>query len=418
MTLIWLAVACLVVTMFFSAAEMAFIAANRLRLRHLAEEGHPTAAAYLESFRHPERLLSTAMMGVTIAHIVAASAMTFALQSRLGNVAWLVAAGTVIPVMLVFGEIIPKAVAREWATSLILRLYRPLIWMARVLTPFVLLANGIVKGVLRFFGGPQPDTRQFVSREELKALLQLEPGEAAVSTQEAEMIDKIFDLGDTTVREVMVPLVDAVMLPDTATVSDAIALMQQRGFSRIPVYGPRETTVVGVVTSMDLLRRGSQARTVAEIMRPPTFVPETKRIDDLLREMQKSRNQLAIVVDEYGGATGIVTLEDIVEEIVGEIHDEHDRTPATVERLPDGSYWVAARTHIDELNEALDWNLPKHDYETVAGLVLSTLHRIPRTGEEFQIPGYTITVLEADSRRVGAVKITPLSAPAATAGAV
>jgi putative hemolysin len=418
MNLIWLAFACLIVTMFFSAAEMAFIAANRLRLRHLAEEGNVTAAAYLESFRHPERLLSTAMMGVTIAHIVAASSVTFALLPQLGGVAWLVTAATVTPVMLVFGEIIPKAVAREWATELIVRTYRPLIWMSRLLTPFVVLANTIVGAALRLVGGPRVDTRQFVSREELKALLQLEPGEAAVSTQEAEMIDKIFDLGDTTVREVMVPLVDVVMLADTAAVGDAIALIRQRGFSRLPVYGQRETNVAGVVTSMDLLRRGGQARTVAEIMRPPTFVPETKRIDDLLREMQKGRNPLAIVVDEYGGATGIVTLEDIVEQIVGEIHDEHDRTPATVERLRDGSYWVAARTHIDELNEALDWTLPKQDYETVAGLVLATLHRIPRTGEEFQIPGYTITVLEADARRVGAVKITPVTPPTAIAGVV
>ena len=418
MNLIWLAAACLVATMFFSAAEMAFIAANRLRLRHLAEEGSAIAEEYLESFRRPERLLSAAMMGVTIAHIVAGSAVTFALLPRLGGWAWLVAAGTVTPVMLVFGEIIPKAVAREWATSLILRLYRPLKWISRLLAPFVALANAVVSLVLKVFGGPQPDTRHFVSREELKALLQLEPGEASVSAEEAEMIDKIFDLGDTTVREVMVPLVDVVMLPETATVSDAIMLIQQRGFSRLPVYGQRETNVVGVITSMDLLRRGGQAQRVVEIMRPPTFVPETKRIDDLLREMQKSRNQLAIVVDEYGGATGIVTLEDIVEQIVGEIHDEHDRTPASVERLPDGSYWVAARAHIDELNEALDWTLPKQDYETVAGLVLATLHRIPRTGEEFQIPGYTITVLEADARRVAAVKIAPVTTPSPAAGAV
>jgi CBS domain containing-hemolysin-like protein len=142
-------------------------------------------------------------------------------------------------------------------------------------------------------------------------------------------------------------------------------------------------------------------------MRPPVFVPESKRIDDLLREMQRSRSHMAIVVDEYGGSTGVVTLEDILEQIVGEIRDEHDRTPASVDRLPDGSYWVAARTNIEELNEALDWALPKRDYETVAGLVLATLHRIPRTGEEFQVGGYTITVLEADSRHVAAVKIVP-----------
>ena len=409
--LLWLAFVCLLATMFFSAAEMAFIAANRLRLRHLAAEGNVVAAQYLESFRQPERLLSTAMMGVTIAHIVAASAVTFALLPVLGGIAPLIVTLTLTPVMLVFGEIIPKAVAREWATSLILRLYRPLAWTSKVLVPFVALANTLVTLALRAVGGSAVDTRQFVSREELKALLALEPGEASVSTQEAEMIDKIFDLGDTTVREVMVPVVDVVMLPADASSRDAIALIQQRGFSRIPIHGGRETDVVGVVTAMDLLNRGAQVRTVTELMRQPNFVPETKRIDDLLRELQKGRNPLAIVVDEYGSATGIVTLEDIVEQIVGEIQDEHDRTPATVEPLPDGSYWVAARTHIDELNEALDWNLPKHDYETVAGLVLATLHRIPRMGEVLQVPGYTITVLEADARRVAAVKIAPTAAP-------
>ena len=406
MTLVWLALACLLITAFFSGAEMSFIAANRLRLRHLAEDGHRVAAAYLEAFRNPARVLSTAMMGVTVAHIVASSAVTFALMPVFGGtVAALVSTVVLTPVMLVFGEIIPKAVAREWATSLILRLYRPLVWASVLLAPFVTISQSIVSLLLRLVGGTQADVRHFVSREELKNLLQMEPGEANVTTQEAEMIDNIFDLGETTVREVMVPLVDVASLPETARPIDAVALIQQRGFSRLPIYAERETHVTGVVTAMDLLRHGAGAGTVHEIMRQPLFVPEPKRIDDLLREMQKDRVHLAIVVDEYGGATGIVTLEDIVEQIVGEIQDEHDRTPASVERLPDGSYWVAARTNVDELNEALDWTLPKRDYETIAGLVLSTLGRIPRTGEEFQVPGYTITVLEADSRRVMAVKI-------------
>ena len=147
-------------------------------------------------------------------------------------------------------------------------------------------------------------------------------------------------------------------------------------------------------------------------MRPATYAPETKRIDDLLREMQKARLQLAVVVDEYGGAVGIVTVEDIVEEVVGEIHDEHDRTPDTVERLPDGSYRVAGRTGIDELNEALDWELPKGDFETVAGLVLATLHRLPLVGEVLHVGRYTLTVLEADRRRILTVRITAAGATA------
>jgi len=410
-TMLWLATLCLVATMFFSAAEMAFIAANRPRLRHLAEQGSATAAAYLEAFRHPERVLSTAMMGVTVAHIVAASATTWSLLPTLGGLAPVVVTLVLTPVMLVFGEIIPKAVARAWATSLILRLYRPLIWTSVVLMPFVAFANLVVGLTLRLYGVRQADTRAFVSREELKALLQMEPGEAEVTTQEAELIDNIFDLGDTTVREVMVPLVEVAMLPDSASPQDAIALIQERGFSRLPVYRQRETNIVGIVAAMDLLSRGAEAATLDELKRPPYYVPETKRIDDLLREMQRSRAHMAVVVDEYGGSTGVVTLEDILEQIVGEIHDEHERAPASAERLPDGSYRVAARTNIDELNEAFDWTLPKQDYETVAGLVLATLGRVPRAGEMFQIPGYTLTVLEADTRRVTAVKITPTPEP-------
>jgi putative hemolysin len=406
-SLLWAPIACLAAVAFFSMAEMAFFAANRLRLRRLAEEGNPVAAGYLEAFKHPEHVLASAMMGVTVAHVVAASAATWTLLPVLGPWAVLVVIATLTPLMLAFGEIIPKAIAREWATGLVLRLFRPLTWAGVALAPLVWFAQRVVRLVLRAVRGEEPDVRQFVSREELKALLQLEPGEAAVTTQEAEMIDKIFDLGDTLVREVMVPLVEVAMLPADATPADAVALIDKRGFSRIPVFRERETNLVGIVASMDLLSRGAEACTIGELLREPYYVPETKRIDDLLRDMQRTRSHMAVVVDEYGGSTGIVTLEDILEQIVGQIEDEHDRTPPTVERLPDGSFWVAARTNIDELNDALDWTLPKQDYETVAGLVLATLHRIPRTGEEFQVPGYAVTVLEADTRRVMAVKIAP-----------
>ena len=411
MTLILTAGACLIATMFFSAAEMAFIAANRAKLQHLAEEGHSGARRYLESFRQPERFLSTAMMGVTLAHIVASSAATSGLLPYLGGRAPVVVTLVLTPIMLVLGEVIPKAVAREWATGLILRLYRPLTWVAVLLYPLVAVANVVVSAALRPFGQRGADSRTFVSREELKLLLQLEPGEADVTTQEAEMIDKIFGLGDTTVREIMVPLVEVVAVPDTTTPDEAVAVMLERGFSRLPIFRQRVTNLIGVVTAMDLFRRGSSVGTLEELMRQPYYVPETKRIDDLLREMQRSGVHLAIVVDEYGGSTGIVTLEDIVEQIVGDIQDEHDRASASVERLPDGSYRVLARTAVAEINETLDWGLPKDGYETVAGLVLASLHRIPRTGEEFQVGGYTITVLDADARRVIAVKIARTGKP-------
>jgi CBS domain containing-hemolysin-like protein len=404
---VWIIGLALLVTAFFSAAEMSFIAANRLRLRHMAEGGHRTAIRYLEAFRSPERLLSTAMMGVTIAHITASSVATWALIPVVGGGAALLVTLALTPLMLVFGEVIPKAVARERATGLILALFPMIEGVGKLLTPLTWGANALVGRALSLVGRQPTSTRQFVSREELKLLLQMEPEEADVTVTEAEMIDKIFDLGETAVREVMVPLVDVAALPETASPADAVRLIQERGFSRIPVFTDRAFNIVGVVTTMDLLRLGGQAPDLRSLMRPATYAPETKRIDDLLREMQKNRVQLAVVVDEYGGAVGIVTVEDIVEEVVGEIRDEHDRTPDTVERLPDGSYRVAGRAGIDEVNEALEWELPKGDFETVAGLVLATLHRIPLVGEVFRVSRYTITVLEADKRRVLTVRITP-----------
>jgi putative hemolysin len=411
MIYIWAIVLAVLVTALLSATEMAFIAANRVRIRHLAETGDATAARYLEAFRHPERMLSTAMMGVTIAHIAASSLATWALIPVAGGWAAFLVTVTLVPVMLIFGEVIPKTAAREWATALIRRLFPVLEMATVVLAPVTWGARALVGGALQTVGLRSATTRQFVSREELKLLLQLEPTEADVTSSEAEMIDKIFELGDTAAREIMVPLVDVAALPEDATPDDAIRLIQERGFSRIPVYADRELNVVGVVTAMDLLRRGAEAADLKALMRPATYAPETKRIDELLTEMQKGRVQLAVVVDEYGGAVGIVTVEDIVEQIVGEIQDEHDRTPAMVERLPDGSYRVSGRERIEDLNDALDWSLPTGDFETVAGLVLATVHRLPLVGEEFQVGRHTFTVLEADERRILTVRITPPAPP-------
>src|SRR4029453_6598828 len=343
MIYVWGIGVAMLVTSLLSASEMAFIAANRVRIRHLAENGNQTAARYLEAFRRPERMLSAAMMGVTVAHITASSLATWALLPVAGG--WAAALATIIlvPLMLVFGEVIPKAVASEWATALLLRLYRVLEITAIILSPVTWGARVLVTGVLVALGLRTSGARQFVSRAELKLLLHPEPEEAHVTSSEAEMIDKIFDLGDTAVREVMVPLVDVAALPETAAPDEAVRLIQERGFSRIPVFSDRVINVVGVVTAMDLLRRGADAPDLRSLMRPATYVPETKRIDDLLPEMQKARPQSAVVIDEYGGAVGIVTVEDIVEQVVGEIQDEHDRTGATVERLPDGSYRVAGR---------------------------------------------------------------------------
>jgi CBS domain containing-hemolysin-like protein len=196
-----------------------------------------------------------------------------------------------------------------------------------------------------------------------------------------------------------------VAVPEEASVEATVAHIQQSGYSRLPVYRERIDHVIGIVAALDILQRGATEDTVKGLLRPAYYVPETKRIDDLLREMQRQRIQLAVVVDEYGGSEGIVTVEDIVEEIVGEIEDEHERQPSPLTSLPDGSYLVAGRMVIDELNETLEWDLPRKDYDTVGGLILWLLGRIPRPGETVILGRYELAVVDADERRILKVKV-------------
>jgi putative hemolysin len=396
----------LLASAFFSSAEIAFLAANRVRLRHLAERGSRVARGYMEAFQRPEQLLSTAMMGVTIAHVVSSAVATAALLPWVGAQASLWATVILTPLMLVFGEIVPKALTQPRATEVALRTFSPLRGSAWLLAPVVGVANLLVRAILGGLGhGERRDP--FVSRTDLRLLVEREPdGATDVLEEEREMIEGIFDLVETSVREVMVPLVDVVAVPEDASTDEVIAKIQQSGHSRLPVYRERIDNVVGVVAVLDILGRGATGETIRTLMRPAHYVPATKRVSDLLPEMQRRRIQLAVVVDEYGASQGIVTVVDIIEEIVGVIPDDRERTPSQLARLPDGSYLVDGRLWIEELNETLEWDLPtKKDYETVAGLILASLGRIPRPGEQVTVGAYELTVVDADERRILKVKV-------------
>ena len=416
MSLVVLVIVCVLISAFFSAAEIAFIAANRVRLRHLAEQGSRVARGLMAAFQHPERLLATAMMGVTIVQVSAAGLTTALLLGWLDRQASFWATVILTPVMLVFGEILPKALAQTRATTVALGTFDVLRGAAWLLAPLVGVANLIVRAILRSLGHTERRD-PFVSREDLRLLVESEPvGVTDVREEEREMIEGIFDLVETSVREIMVPLVDVVAVPEEATVAEAILKIRESGHSRLPVYRERIDHVVGIVTALDILHRGAEGKTVKNLARPAHYVPSTKRISDLLPEMQRERLQLAVVVDEYGGSEGIVSIEDIVEEIVGDIQDDHDRPSSTFTPLPDGSYLVAGRIAIEELNEALKWDLPRKDYDTVAGLMLSVLGRIPRPGEHVTLGRYELSVVDADERRILKVKVK-VQAPAPPASA-
>jgi CBS domain containing-hemolysin-like protein len=359
----------------------------------------------MEAFQHPERLLSTAMMGVTIAHVVSSAVATAALLPWVGTQASLWATVILTPLILVFGEILPKALTQSRATSIALRTFDPLRGIAWLLAPLVGVANLLVRTILGGLGhGERRDP--FVSRADLRLLVEREPdGTTDVLEEEREMIEGIFDLTETSVREVMVPLVDVIAVAEDAGVDEAVATIRESGHSRLPVYRERIDIVVGVVAALDILARGASGETIRTLMRPAHYVPLTKRVSDLLPEMQRRRIQLAIVVDEYGASQGIVTLGDVIEEIVGEIPDDRE-PPSQLVRLPDGSYLVDGRLWIEELNESLDWDLPKKkEYETVAGLILDALGRIPRPGEQATVGAYELAVVDADERRIHKVKV-------------
>jgi CBS domain containing-hemolysin-like protein len=251
-TAVVLVLVCLAASAFFSAAEMAFIAASRIRLRHLAEQGLRVARAYMEAFQRPERLLSTAMMGVTIAHVSASSLTTALLLPWFDRAAALWATAILTPVMLVFGEILPKALTQQRATAVALRTFDALRVAAWVLAPLVWAANAVVGGILHGLGFRERRD-PFVSRDDLRLLFQVEPtGATDVREEEREMIDGIFDLGETTAREVMVPLVDMVAVPEEAPVEAAVARIRESGHSRLPVYRERIDHVIGIVTALDI----------------------------------------------------------------------------------------------------------------------------------------------------------------------
>jgi CBS domain containing-hemolysin-like protein len=326
--------------------------------------------------------------------------------------------GTVLNVVVFF--ILTEALPKTWAVlnpeRAALLTARPVSWLVRfwplrvVSRLFIGITNVIIKGKgLR--------TGPFVSEGELLGIVQTAADEEVIEHEERELIESIIEFGDTVVREVMVPRADMVTVDATDTVADSVGLAIEQGFSRMPVVGKDIDDIVGVVYTKDLVRAERAGRgdePVANIMRKPHFVPETKKVDRMLREMQAGKNHLAIVVDEYGGTAGIVTLEDLLEELVGDIRDEFDIDESDIVSLGDGALRVHGRMPISELNDLLDAELPDDDWDTVGGLIFSTLGHVPTVGEQVDVPPYRLVVERLQGRRITRVRISaaPSSDPA------
>src|SRR5215471_20818964 len=343
-----------------SAAETALTSVSRIKLKNLVEEGDRKAIEIERLLSQPNVFLSTILVVNNVAVIVASSMATVLALRFSANLGELIATILISLIVLIFCEITPKTAAVQnplrWARAFV----NPVRGAAWLLRPVVWSLNVITNGLVRLLPGQMKHRGPFVTEEELRLLVSVGEEEGVLEEEETEMIHSIFEFADTTVREVMIPRIDMVTLESDATVDEAVDLELQGGFSRIPVYEGTIDNIIGVLYTKDMLkelREGHNNLPVRDLVRPAYFVPETKKLDDLLREIQQKRIHMVIVVDEYGSVAGLVTIEDLVEEIVGDIQDEYDREEKLYERISEDEYIFDAKISIDEFNDVMGTEL-------------------------------------------------------------
>lgn len=392
---------------FFSGSELALVSADKVAIRAKRATGSRTIrmlAGFLES---PERILTTTLIGTNVCTVSSTTVFGLMLVDILGpgaqDRAGLLTVLLLWPVMLVSAEMVPKSVYQRYSDRLAPIVIYPLTWLSYLLLPLVALVRALTRGMLALVGAKDRGMMA-VSRDELRLLLDQGEGEE-IEQEERLMIRRIFDFPETTAKEVMVPLIDISAIDETSTLAEAAALFVETGHSRLPVFHERVDDIVGVLLAMDVLGQTDRETSVSELKRPVTYVPPTQKVEQLMTNLQRQRMGLAIVVDEYGGAEGMITVEDILEEIVGEIEDEHDEKEQEILRRSAKEYLVSARAEVDRLNEELEIDIPDGDYETLAGFLLERFGRIPRQGDTVETDGAVLTVMTATARVIEEVRI-------------
>jgi putative hemolysin len=408
----WLQLTTLIVSLILcavaSAAETSFTSISRFKLKNMVEEGDKQAIEIENLLANPNRLLSTILIVNSVAVIVASSMATVLALRFSPNFGELIATILISLIVLIFCEITPKTAAIQnplrWARVFV----QPVKATAWLFQPVVGALGAITNSLVRMMGGQVKYRGPFVTEEELRLLVTVGEEEGVLEEEETEMIHSIFEFADTTVREVMIPRIDMVTLESDATVDEAVDLALQGGFSRIPVYEESIDNVIGLLYTKDMLkqlRQGHNDSPIRDLVRPAYFVPETKKLDDLLREIQQKHVHMVIVVDEYGSVAGLVTIEDLVEEIVGDIQDEYDMEEKLYEKIDDDEYIFNAKISIDEFNELMDMKLDDSDYETLGGFLYAQLDKIPTVDDSSTFDGVTFTVLSTRGRRITQVRV-------------
>jgi len=394
-----LIVGLLLVSAMFAAAEISFLSLGARRARRV---GAGVVGRTLERMvQRPAVTLGAILVAITGVHYLAGAVAAGWTLTRLHLPVWTAAVG-ITALVLVFGEVIPIFYAAANPERVARFVALPVWLTAWVLFVPSRLIGLVAEGIARLLGG-KPQVPAAVTEGEIRAIVDLQTEAGGLEAEEKVMIHSIFEFGDTVAREVMVPRTDMIAIPETATVWDAARATTDHRLSRLPVYRRDLDEVVGVVHVKDLLALladGDREQPVSGVMTPPFRVPETRKLDDLLTDFRRQRRTLAIVVDEYGGTAGLVTLEDLLEEILGDIWDEYDVIRPMVQRREDGAVEMDGRISVDEASEALGVKLPEGEYDSLAGLVYSHLGLVPRVGDAVQVAGVRLAVAELDGVRI------------------
>jgi putative hemolysin len=404
---VFLFIVCLLLSAFFSSSEVALISVSRAKVRALLTQGRKGAQALDTLKKSPDHVLITILIGNNIVNVGAASLATAIAISLYGDAGIGIATGVTVFLMLIFGEIGPKMYAARYTEGHAAFVARPILLLSRVLSPLLWVFDRL-KQKFSFGNGAGEGG---ITEEEIKEWIDVGEEEGTIEQEERDMLYSVLKFGDTVVREVMTPRVDVVMIDDTSTLENTINIFNETGFSRIPVYHGQIDNVVGLLNVKDVFAavfRHRKDLTIKSLMYEPYFVPESKKIDELLKELQSKKVHMAVVLDEYGSYTGIVTVEDMLEELVGEIMDEFDEEEPEVQILEEGVYVVDARARIERLNEKLSIKLPLEDaYESIGGLLIDRLGHIPRRGEVVRVEesNITLVVMQMRGRRIVKVKL-------------
>lgn len=398
----------LALSAFFSSAETANISCNKIRMRTLAEEGNKRAAAVLKIAEHQDKMLSAILIGNNLVNTSAAS-ISATIAASFGGTAVGIATFLITFLILIFGEITPKTWATKKSDSIALAYCHIIQFLMYILTPVIALINVICTFLLRLLGVKKGEGGPTMTESELRTIVDVSHEEGVIEKDEKDLINNVFDFGDAKAKEVMIPRVHVIMAEDTSTYDDLIAIYREERYTRIPIYKDSIDNIIGIVNMKDLLLYEDTSKfRIHDVMRKPFFTYENKLVSELLLEMKKSTYNLAIVLDEYGELAGIIALEDIIEEIVGEVHDEYDALEAlNIQQISERVFDVKGFISLHDLNDAIGVNLDSEDFDSVGGLVIDHLGRLPELNEEITLEnGIKMKVINLNKKRIEAVRIT------------